>query len=273
LHTTIEEKLALIAASVNELQATGTDAEAIAFYESAISAIEADTGTRQTRTQQTAETIAAIAAEYERGIGLYKSRLLKNGVAPMELDDSISELFLAAVKYAHTYDASLGKISTWLGNPIVRTVASSLYGKRRPAWVRAAQLEDSVSTRRENEEEADAVVATEGVDLGTDAIESVAVKQFLSSLRDVLTVEEMSLLETSGLSALQDGMSSDELKNHCESLNLTKYGVRKIITSLRKKLKTHACVHFGTDKVEGRTAFIKKKKDEIENYDFEDSYA
>ena len=201
-----------------------------------------------------ARTLELIANELKTRRGLYMMRLAKAGVPPHELDDALGTLFTNAVRYAHSYDSSKSKINSWIGNVIVGSTASLVYGKSQPKWRRAAGLEATLQSRRDNAEESEAAVAAEGAE-PCRAEHDQAVAGFLASLAVGLTPNESALLTAGGVGVLQDRMSREARASYCERFNLTAFGVTRLLKSLRAKLSKHAADHFDLESLAGRPEF------------------
>lgn len=197
--------------------------------------------------KRTAATIRAIAHEFQHNQGLYVHKLLTHGVPNHELDDAVSDLFEQAIRHAATFDPAKAKLSTWIGNAIVRTVASSIYGKRRPCWRKTAALEDTASGRYENTEEIEAEAQAGGVDVSADTLGLLTVKRFLLSLSGTLTSQEQQLLQLSGWDLVECRWSADQAAEYADTLNITAKELRTCREKLRRKVQTHARKHFNTD--------------------------
>ena len=198
------------------------------------------------RDSQTADTLKAIAYEFQHRRGFYIGKLLKHGVPPPELDDALAELFEQAVRHAATFDPEKSQLDTWLGNAIVRTVASSLYGKRRPRWRKAVCLEMPMATFT-NYESGEVFDHMEGLADSTDSLQMLAISRFSQSLADTLTPLEQALLQAGGLDILQGRWSAGQVQQLTEQLNVTTVELKKLRESLRRKAKEEAKLHFNTD--------------------------
>lgn len=199
-----------------------------------------------TRDSQTAETLKAIAYEFQHRRGLYVGKLLKHGIPPHELDDALAELFEQAVRHAATFDPEKAQLDSWLGNAIVRTVASSLYGKRRPRWRKAVSLETPLAAHTDYES-GEVFSTDEGEADDVCSLQVLAVNRFMQSLADALTPLEQELLQALGLDGLQVRWAAGQVKQLTKQLNVTPKELTQLRETLRSKAKEQAKIHFNTE--------------------------
>lgn len=213
-----------------------------------------------TRDSKTADTLKAIAYEFQHCRGLYIGKLLKYGVPPHELDDALAELFEQAVRHAATFDCEKAQLTTWLGNAIVRTVASSLYGTRRPRWRKAVSLETPLPAHLDYES-GEVFSIDEGSADNVCGLQALAVSRFMQRLVETLEPLEQELLQALGLDGLQERWSAGQVKQLTEQLNVTPKELTKLRETLRSKAKEQARLHFDVEAWDA-----EHKPDSIETY-------
>lgn len=191
--------------------------------------------------------------------GYYRKRLLAYGVAPFELDDAYSEVCVEALRYADTFDSARSHINTWIGYSVVRTVACTIYGARRPAWRKAADLEDAMAPGydvpdAEADVDAPTALAAQAAECA-DPLTTVAAARFAAALERVLDEREKAVFAVEGLGVLHQRISSVAAQAHCDALQLTPTGLRKLVTRLRGKVSRVAKRHFGDAALAGRRGY------------------
>ena len=199
-------------------------------------------------------TIALIEAEFKNRRGFYMHTLRRAGIAQHELDDALCEVFSLAVRWAGSYDSSKSDISSWLGNQVVRTVASSTYGTRRPDWRR--QQEHELST-----EMLVTGFASEPSERSDDAAapaEQLVVAAFLTRLSDELTATESAVIDICGLDLLHERLACDQLARVRDLLGVrSQTTVRNFAQKLGNKVRALAIEHFSAEELSGRPGFNK----------------
>lgn len=176
-------------------------------------------------------TIVLIEAEFKNRRGFYMHTLRRAGIAPHELDDALGETFSLAIRWAGSYDASKSDISSWLGNQVVRTVASSTYGTRRPDW------------RRQQEQE-----------LSTE----MPVKGISTSEPSELTETESAVIDICGMDLLHERLTIAQLDQVRDLLGVRSLtSVRSFTQRLGNKMRELALGHFGAECLISRPGFDK----------------
>lgn len=202
---------------------------------------------------RTQATLALIEIEFAAHSDFYRHTLRRAGVVPYELDDALGELFELAIRWAGSYDARKSSISSWLGNQVARTVASSVYGTRRPAWRR--QLESESSADVEGEDSlADTLLAAVDESQSTD--ERAAVAAFLERLADDLTTTEAAVIEICGIDLLHERASAAALAQVRARIGVrSNTSVRRIIHDLGIKVRALAAEHFDVEALVSRSGY------------------
>ncbi|MDO3515180.1 hypothetical protein Q3P06_25170 [Ralstonia pseudosolanacearum] len=200
-------------------------------------------------------TVALIEAEFKHNRTLYEYKLRCAGIAPHELPDALCELFSLAIQWAGSYDASKSSISSWLGNQVVRTVASSIYGTRRPGWRHQQACEQSTDLMEDV-----APALAEGVVSGFDNVdartEDLAVAAFLNQLASELTATEAAVVDICGTDLLHERQTLPQLIQMRELLGVRSLtSVRNFTLKLGRKVRALALEHFGAQDLAGRPGF------------------
>nr|WP_294866172.1 hypothetical protein [uncultured Pseudogulbenkiania sp.] len=204
---------------------------------------------------RTKATIALIEAEYKKRSSFYLLTLRRAGVAPHELDDALGEVFALAVRWASSYDSSKSDISSWLGNQVVRTVASSIYGARRPAWRLQQEQEHSSDLAMQPE---CAYEPPLDVEAANDPAEQFVVDAFMSALEDELSETEISVIEICNMDLLHGRLTAEQLTQMRELLRVSSLTtVRAFARKLGNKMRVIATQHFGMEALTGRPGFDK----------------
>lgn len=199
--------------------------------------------------------------------GYFRKQLLAYGVAPFELEDAYSEVCVQALRFAPTFDPARGHIKSWIGYSIVRTVACNIYGAKRPAWRKAADLEAVMALGydvpdADADGEAPTALAAQAAE-GADPAAMVAAAQFAAALERELDEREQAVLAVEGLGVLHQRISSVAAQAHCDALQLTPTGLRNLVTRLRSKACSVATEHFGADALKGRPAGPKPVRRQV----------
>lgn len=191
--------------------------------------------------------------------GYFRKQLLAYGVAPFELDDAYSEVCVQALRYADSFNPARSHINTWIGYSIVRTVACTIYGARRQAWRKAAALEDAMAPGFDMPDaDADGRTPTAlaaQADDDANITAAVAAAQFAAALERVLDEREKAVFVVEGLGVLHQRISGVAARAHCDALQLTPTGLRKLVTSMRGKVSLIAKQHFGDAALAGRPGY------------------
>lgn len=207
------------------------------------------------RTARTQATLALIEVEFATRRDFYGHTLRRAGVAPHELDDALGELFELALRWAGSYDAGKSDISSWLGNQVARTVASSIYGTRRPAWRRQAESESSTDGGGDDSL-ADTFFAA--ADDGQPIDECVAAASFLEQLGCDLTETEATVIEICGIDLLHERASEAELAQVRACIGVrSNTTVRRIINDIGNKARALAVEHFDAKALGSRSGYEK----------------
>ncbi|WP_459199269.1 hypothetical protein ACQVRX_01575 [Ralstonia pseudosolanacearum] len=200
--------------------------------------------------------VALIEAEFRNSRKLYEYKLRCAGIAPHELPDALCELFSLAIQWAGSYDASKSSISSWLGNQVVRTVASSIYGTRRPGWRQQQACELSTGELPDDVAPALAEGAVGSLDNANTRAEALAVAAFLNELASELTTTEAAIVDICGSDLLYERQALPQLIQMQELLGVRSLTtVRNSILKLRQKVRALALAHFAAQDLVGRPGF------------------
>lgn len=202
--------------------------------------------------------VALIEAEFRNSRRLYEYKLRRAGIASHELQDALCEVFSLAVQWAGSFDATKSSISSWLGNQVVRTVASSLYGTRRPGWRHQQEHELSTGELASDLGLSDAEVVISGFcDAGSQA-EDLAVAAFLNRLAGELTATETAAFNICGTDLLHQRQPLPLLVQIRDLLGVRSLAtVRNFTQKLRHKVRALALEHFHAQDLMGRPGFDK----------------
>ncbi|NKA35777.1 hypothetical protein GO300_03819 [Ralstonia solanacearum] len=201
-------------------------------------------------------TVALIEAEFKHGRKLYEHKLRCAGIAPHELPDALCELFSLAIQWAGSYDASKSNISSWIGNQVVRTVASSVYGTRRPAWRQQQACELSTGELMSDSMPAVLENAVGSLDCADARTEDLAVAAFLDTLTRELTTTEAAVVDICGTDLLYERQTLPQLMQLRELLGVRSLtSVRSFILKLGHKVRALALAHFEARALAGRPGF------------------
>ncbi|MCG9124873.1 hypothetical protein LH460_09330 [Laribacter hongkongensis] len=207
---------------------------------------------------RTKATIALIESEFKNRRGLYLHSLRRAGIPPHELEDALCEVFSLAVHWAGSYESSKSSIASWLGNQIVRTVASSTYGTRRPGWRRQQEHELPAETLVTGAMSESSEITIDGSDDTTDPTEELAVAAFMDQLTDELTDTEAAALNICGMDLLHERLATQQLDKLRDLLGVSSLSsVRSFTNKLGNKLRELALEHFGVEELLGRPGFDK----------------
>lgn len=207
---------------------------------------------------RTKANVARIEAEFKNNRRFYEHKLRGAGIAPYELQDALCEMFSLAVRWAGSYDVKKSSISSWLGNQVLRTVASSTYGIRRPGWRHQQECEMSTEALMNGVGHAYSGAAVDGLSNADTQAEDLAVAAFLSQLSGELTPAEAAIIDICGADLLHERQALPQLIQMRDLL-----GVRSLTTvrSFTRKLacKMHALAleHFDAQDLTGRPGFDK----------------
>ncbi|MCG7399693.1 hypothetical protein [Caballeronia zhejiangensis] len=203
-------------------------------------------------------TVALIEAEFKNNRRFYEYKLGCAGVAWHELPDALGDLFALAVFWAKSYDPSKSGISSWLGNQVVRTVASSIYGTRRPGWRHQQEREMSAEELTNDTEHAHSEVALGSFCNASTQAEDLAVAAFLHQLSGELTTSEAAIIDICGLDLLYERQALPQLIQIRDLLDVRSLTtVRAIKLKLGSKVRALALEHFDTQDLPGRPGFDK----------------
>lgn len=207
---------------------------------------------------RTKATVALIEAEFKNRRKFYEYKLRCAGIASHELQDALCEMFSLAVQWAGSYDASQSCISSWLGNQVVRTVASSIYGTRRPGWRHQQEREMSAEELTSDAEYAHSEVAVGSFcNAGTQA-EDLAVVAFLHQLSGELTTTEAAIIDICGTDLLHERQFLPQLIQMRDLLGVRSLTtVRSFTLKLGGKVRALALEHFDAQNLAGRPGFDK----------------
>lgn len=205
---------------------------------------------------RTKATITLIESEFKNRRGLYLHSLRRAGIPSHELEDALCEVFSLAVHWAGSYESSKSSISSWLGNQIVRTVASSTYGTRRPSWRRQQEHElptEKLVTGAMSEQ---SEITIYGSDDASDPTEEIAVAVFIDQLSIELTETEVAVLNICGLDLLHERLAAEQLDQLRDLLGVSSLtSVRSFTNKLGNKLRKLALQHFGVEDLVGRPGY------------------
>lgn len=206
----------------------------------------------------TSANVALIAAEFKNNRKLYEYSLCRAGIASHELPDAVCELFSLAVQWSGSYDASKSSISSWLGNQIVRTVASSMYGSRRPSWRHQQARELSIGQPMLDGEPTHADVAIDTSHHVDTQPEGLAIAAFLNLLANELTPAEAAVIDICGTDLLHERQALPQLLAIRELLGVHSLTtVRNFTMKLGRKVRALALEHFDAQDLAGRPGFDK----------------
>lgn len=207
---------------------------------------------------RTKATVALIEAEFQNRRRFYEYKLRCAGIALDELQDALCEMFSLAVQWAGSYDASQSCISSWLGNQVVRTVASSIYGTRRPGWRHQQEREMSAEELTSDGEYAHSEVAVGSFCNANTQAEDVAVAAFLHQLSGILTTTEAAVINICGMDLLHERQALPQLIQVRDLLGVRSLTtVRNFTLQLGSKVRALALEHFDAQDLAGRPGFDK----------------
>lgn len=208
---------------------------------------------------RTKATLALIESEFKNRRGLYLHSLRRAGIPPYELEDALCEVFSLAIRWAGSYEASKSSIASWLGNQIVRTVASSTYGTRRPGWRRQQEHEQSAEKLVTGAMSESSEITIDGSDDSADPTEEIAVAAFIGQLSDELTDTEAAMLNICGMALLHERLAAQQLDQLRDLLGVSSLtSVRSFTSKLGNKLRELALEHFHVKDLLGRPGFDKR---------------
>lgn len=200
------------------------------------------------RAARTKATITLIESEFKNRRGLYLHSLRRAGIPPHELEDALCEVFSLAVHWAGSYESSKSSISSWLGNQIVRTVASSTYGTRRPGWRRQQEHERPAEKLVTGAMSEQLEITIYGSDDATNPTEEIAVAVFIDQLSIELTEIEVAALNICGLDLLHERLAAEQLDQLRDLLGVSSLtSVRSFTNKLGNKLRKLALQHFDVE--------------------------
>jgi len=207
---------------------------------------------------RTKKNVALIAAEFKKSRRLYEHKLRCAGIASHELQDALCEMFSLAVQWAGSYDASKSSISSWLGNQVVRTVASSIYGTRRPGWRHQQEREMSAEELTYDALHAHSEVAVGSFCNASTQAEDLAVAAFLHQLSGELTASEAAIIDICGMDLLHERQALPQLIQTRDLLGVRSLTtVRSFTLKLGSKVRALALEHFDAQDLAGRPGFDK----------------
>lgn len=202
----------------------------------------------------TATNAELIAAEFKNNRSLYEYKLRRAGIAPCEVQDALCELFTLAIQWSGSYDANKSGISSWLGNQVVRTVTSSMYGTRRPSWRHQQARECSTQALMSDGEQTDAD-ADNAHQVGTPTDE-LAVMAFLHLVANELTPTEAAIVDICGTDLLHERQALPQLIAIRDLLGVRSLTtVRTFTLKLGRKVRALALEHFDAEDLTGRPGF------------------
>ncbi|MGT2456543.1 hypothetical protein ACU4GI_26430 [Cupriavidus basilensis] len=207
---------------------------------------------------RTKANVALIETEFKNHRRLYEYKLYRAGIASPELEDALAEMFSLAIRWVGSYDSRKSSISSWLGNQVARTVASSTYGARRPGWRR--QQEQELSTEMLMTGVASELVemTIDGSDDEADQTEDLAVAAFLGQLSDALTVTEAAAIDICGMDLLHERFTMAQLDRVRDLLGVRSLSAARNFTQkLGNKMRELALKHFDAQDLMGRPGFDK----------------
>lgn len=160
---------------------------------------------------------------------------------------------MRAIASAHTFDPSKGALSTWIGNAIVRTVASAVYGKGRPGWrlqqAQEVSTEVLVGERPDSDEER----PFECADNSRDPSDMLTTAAFLHSMSAVLNKTEKAAIEIFGDSFLVERRTKAQLTRLRKLLRVdSDTSARQYLDRLANKVCALAVEQFGVQALQGR---------------------
>ncbi|MFL9948927.1 hypothetical protein PQR68_23325 [Paraburkholderia agricolaris] len=205
------------------------------------------------RDEAATKNVKDIVKELQKRPGFYESKLLFAGIAPHELDDAFAELTMRAIASAHTYDQSRGTLSTWIGNAIVRTVASAVYGKGRPGWRLQQAQEVSTEVLGGQCSDSDDERPFEGADNSRDPSDMLTTAAFLHIMSAMLNKTEKAAIEICGDSFLVERRTEAQLTRLRKLLRVdSNTSARQYLDRLANKVCALAVEQFGVEALQGR---------------------
>lgn len=207
---------------------------------------------------RTKANVALIETEFKNHRRLYEYKLRRAGIASHELEDALAEMFSLAIRWASSYDSRKSSISSWLGNQVVRTVASSTYGTRRPDWRRQQERESSTEVLMSSFAREPVEVTIDGTDGAADQAEDLAVAAFLGQLSEALTVTEATAIGICGTGLLHERLTMAQLVQVRDLLGVRSLSAaRNFMRKLGNKMRELALEHFDAQDLMGRPGFGK----------------
>lgn len=207
---------------------------------------------------RTKANVALIETEFKNHRRFYEYKLYRAGIASQELEDAVAEMFSLAIRWAGSYDSRKSGISSWLGNQVVRTVASSTYGARRPGWRRQQEQELSTEMLMTGMASEPVELTIDGSDGEADQTEDLAVAAFLGQLSEVLTVTEAAAIDICGMDLLHERLTMSQLVQMRDLLGVRSLStVRHFTQELGNKMRELALEHFDAQDLMGRSGFDK----------------
>ncbi|CAG9165220.1 hypothetical protein LMG23992_00364 [Cupriavidus laharis] len=207
---------------------------------------------------RTEANVARIEAEFRNNRRFYEHKLRGSGIAPHELPDALCEMFSLAIRWAGSYDANKSRISSWLGNQVVRTVASSIYGTRRPGWRHQQECEMSAEMLMNGVGHAYSAAAVDSLSNADTQTEDLAVAAFLSELSGELTPAEAAIIDICGADLLHERQALPQLIQVRDLLGVRSLAtVRSFTRKLACKVRALALEHFNAQDLSGRPGFDK----------------
>ncbi|WP_250522818.1 MULTISPECIES: hypothetical protein [unclassified Caballeronia] len=202
--------------------------------------------------------VALIEAEFKNNRRFYEYKLRCAGVAWHELPDALCEMFALAVMWAQSYDPSKSGISSWLGNQVVRTVASSILGSRRPNWRHQQERELSAEAlMTDAAQDSSEMTINSFVSAGAQ-VDDLNVVAFLNKLSTELTPTETTVIDICGVDLLHERLTAAQLVQVRELLNVRSLTtVRAFTQKLGGKMRKLALAYFDAQDLVGRPGFDK----------------
>jgi hypothetical protein len=202
--------------------------------------------------------VALIEAEFKNNRKFYEYKLRCAGVAWHELPDALCEVFALAVMWANSYDPSKSRISSWLGNQVVRTVASSIYGTRRPNWRHQQERELSAEALMTGAEQDSSEMTINSFVSPGAQVDDLNVAAFLNKLSSALTATEAAVFDICGIDLLHERLATVELVQVRELLGVRSLTtVRTFTQKLGDKVRTLALAYFDVHDLMARPSFDK----------------
>lgn len=211
-----------------------------------------------TETAAAESSVALIEAEFKNNRRFYEYKLCCAGVAWHELPDALCDMFALAVMWAKSYDPSKSGISSWLGNQVVRTVASSIYGTRRPNWRHQQERELSAEALMTGAEQESSEMTFDSIGSAGAQVDDLNVATFLNKLSSALTATEAAVIDICGIDMLHERLATAELIQVRELLGVRSLTtVRTFTQKLGDKVRTLALAYFDVQDLMGRPGFDK----------------